>query len=111
MDKPVSSNGKNSQGMGMMPFFTDFSVYRSMKLIAGTKKMKVSSLIVQVVANHYMELMKQPLNINDAQEFHKQVEEANKKQKTSGIADFIEYCCSKYIEQELRNFMPSIKRG
>lgn len=109
----VSSNTKRKvrHGMGFIPIFNDFSVYRGIKMFAGQRKMKLQSLVVEIVQAHYQGLMGSTLNVSNAETFHKQVSEACKKQKTRDVPDFIEYACSKYLEKMIEQMKPAIRRG
>jgi hypothetical protein len=117
--EPTKDNGTKKgkkgkgepKGMGYVPYFNDYSVYSGVKLMAGQRKLKTQSLILEIVQNHYMVLMGHPLNILEAEQFHKQIVEASKKQKTRDVPDFIEYCCSKYLEKAVESLKPQVKRG
>lgn len=102
---------KKRLGMGFIPFFNDYSVYRGIKLLAGQRKLKTMTLILEIVSNHYNGLMGQSLDMTVAENFHSQIVEASKKQKTRDVPDFIEYCCSKYLEKAVESMKPQIKRG
>ena len=109
----VKGNGAKHQrlGMGFIPFFNDFSVYRGVKMLAGQRRMKTMSLILEIVQSHYTGLMGQPLDVKVAENFHRQISEACKKQKTRDVPDYIEYCCSKYLERAVEQMKPAIRRG
>lgn len=114
MEEQTQADGKRKrfEGLGFIPFFEDYNVYRSMRLFASQDKQRIGSLILSIVKTHYLEQMKQPLNINSHAVFHEQIKEASKKKGTKGVADYIEYCCSKWVEKEFpKRFMPEIKRG
>lgn len=103
---------RGRQGMGFMCFFNDYSVYRGVKLLStqlGYTRME--KLVLKIVADYYLELMKKDLDIINPQNFHDQIEEANKKKGTTSNSDFIEYSCSKWLEKEIEHFKPSKKRG
>jgi len=107
----VREKGHSRIGMGYIPFFTDYSVYAGIKLIAGQQKQRFSSLMLNIVKEHYASLMGQELNIIEPKEFHRQIAEASKKKGTSNVSDYIEYCCSKYLEKAVERMKPQIKRG
>jgi len=109
----MSENGKKKPplGMGYIPYFEDYSVYRGIKLFAGQSKQRTSTYILDVIKKHYQSLMGTELDIIHPEKFHEQVIEASKKQKTRGVADFIEYCCSKHLEKMSESLKPIIKRG
>ena len=103
---------KRGEGLGFIPFFEDYNVYRCIRLVASMEKQRVSSYITKIVENSYTELMNKPLDIINPVAFHTAIKEASKKKGTRGVADYIEYCCSKWVEKEFpKRFMPEIKRG
>lgn len=103
---------RGRQGMGFMCFFNDYSVYHGVKLLSSQMGfVRMDKLVLKIVSDYYLELMKQNLDTIDPQIFHRQIEEASKKKGTNSIADFIEYCCSKWLEKEVEHLKPVKKRG
>lgn len=101
----------SGKGMGFICFFTDYSVYDGIRTFANKSKKKMPGFVLEIVATHYQGLTGATLNIDSPNEFHKQLTEASKRSKTRDISDYIEYCCSKWLEKAVDAMRPAIHRG
>jgi len=92
--------------IGFLPFFTDVNVYLGLRMIATNRKLKMQTVIIEIVRNHYLESMKSELNVNQPVEFMKQLASASAKQRTANVADYIEFACGRFLEQEMDKLKP-----
>lgn len=95
-----------SKGIGFIPIFNDYKVYSGMRLVATLRKTRIQSLILEITANYYNEVVGSPLAIDNPVTFHKQLSEASKKLSLNGIIGFIETACAKFIIKELDKYKP-----
>lgn len=106
-----STTTRRNLGVGLLPFFEDWKVYDGIKILAGQKKLRSSSVVIEAVKAYSAEWGKVELDTVHAKRMHEQLEELNKKRKTRSIADYIEVCCVHFIEQEFRKRMPNPRGG
>lgn len=101
-------NNENEQkpNLGFLPFFQDANVYFGLRMIASNRKSKMQTVIIEIVRNHYLELMKSELNVNQPAEFMKQLASASAKQRTANVADYIEFACGRFLEHEMDKLKP-----
>lgn len=109
----IEDKGKmtKGRGIGMIPFFIDESVDDSLRLMARKIHMKPSTLVIKIVSDKYRDIMKEELNTSDVKIYRDSLKEASKKARTSNYADFQEWAVSKWLEKEVTNMLPKIKRG
>jgi hypothetical protein len=110
-DKELQHKLHTGKGMGFICFFTDYSVYDGIRTFANKSKKKMPGFVLEIVASHYLALTGNKLDINSPSEFHKQCTEASKRSKTRDISDYIEYCCSKWLEKAVDAMKPAVHRG
>jgi len=111
INENTSPKQNSKRNIGYIPFFVDVSIYEGLRTICSKRKQRMQIVMMDILKNHYSFLTKSELNTGDVQIMHKQLIDGSKQQKTSGIADFVEYACSKYLEREMDSLKPKIKRG
>ena len=100
---------KKPRSIKIIPFFTDYKVYTGLSYISGRDAVPINKLIFDILRTVTLNKFKVELSINDSVMLHKELSELYVKAKTSSIADYIEWCCSKHIEAYISTAYENLK--